>query len=851
MKLKLSKILTSVVIVLVASTASSNQCVETTLGEYQKTLWGDSISDSLRGELVNQLEKKDDLFEDLTPEFEIGLAPKLDLNFKFQRAVKKHLPMPNDLFIASDDYLTYKVQNKLHLEFKSNFEAGIFFADSGAGLNLVHSSDHLPGKESDPCALYQIILDMRDDRAKDIYDGICTTRHKSKFTAYYDVAIKFLSQKTAKLFDSFVDSDKNVKFAEDPLAALRLHSLLGVPIDYRIFLENNADIAIGDVIEHTTFFNIKPLGLKVDLFGFLRPSHSRFRRHFRSLGFKKIEGDKVIVEIEDTQISGDGTEFFKLRPKLFDLIKINLGKWGKEDFKEESLLQRFEIDLKADKGIEFFKKILLAAYTPKLKLHRNSILIDHRDYEGAVSAFSPIYRDGYGSDNLFVIRIPGAIKYENRSYYDINRVHFEGNDYLTGEKLLRRKFRNKLHLDFWIFEIKKKDKNYECRLDLQAKSIDHNSSMNIECNYYNRYAENRHIEDIRQSLEMTLDGKMDRLDQDILQSLLIEDTEKVSMYSNISFSKKQIDNITSSSEEEIIHEIAKLLFGDGAKNVFSKKYRRNWIDMRRFQFDNLSTADPRYTKCGIALAEFGIIEDYEIPYYSKFLGNVGRGRGLHSYDTQYCFNYYRLAKELVRDIRKLADRFSDDDVEDVLDILDDLEKSGLVQNLLVRLAGGIGRDKVRYNYVVSSPRLAEPVMQTNGVSYNAGLPSVRRSILEDLNDEFFPRIKKISYKMDDCRPGQLKVAVELYYMFDEVDDINFNLEVKTSSYKKEHIVHEEIVNASSMKEIDELNYEYTFDLGKKYDPTLRYNIYLKLLNKDGLHISEESKSFVRRLNTLK
>lgn len=55
-------------------------------------------------------------------------------------------------------------------------------------------------------------------------------------------------------------------------------------------------------------------------------------------------GNQVEVEIEDISLSGYSAEIYKINPKLLGLVKINLGKWGLEDFHERKNYSRnFEL----------------------------------------------------------------------------------------------------------------------------------------------------------------------------------------------------------------------------------------------------------------------------------------------------------------------------------------------------------------------------------------------------------------------------------------------------------------------------------------------------------------------------
>ena len=121
---------------------ADNVCEEVELGEYQKPNWRESLSDGLKGELVRQIDRRDDLFERLSPEIEYGVNQYIDLELQFNRSVKDNLPKLNSECMTRDDLFSTKVQNRLQLEINANVEGEFLFSEGVAGLHLVHSTNN-------------------------------------------------------------------------------------------------------------------------------------------------------------------------------------------------------------------------------------------------------------------------------------------------------------------------------------------------------------------------------------------------------------------------------------------------------------------------------------------------------------------------------------------------------------------------------------------------------------------------------------------------------------------------------------------------------------------------------------
>jgi hypothetical protein len=847
---KLSKILTLVCFLSLSTSAfADQQCEdeEVKMGEFKKSVWEHSISQSIQSELVNQLAKKDDLFEKLSPEIKFDITPFIDFEFQLTRAVKSHLPVPSNNTISTDDLFKYKINNKLRIQFEGEADAGVLFSNGIAGVHLTHSTERLSQAEMSNCELYSKVINKNTKKGNQLVEAVCTKRHESMFKKYYDKTIDFFSSKIGAVFNRFADSEKNVIWAEDPLSALKLHSMLGLPLDPEVFYENNTNIAIGDIVEHTTFYSITPLGVKLDIFKFMTPSYGYQFRFFRTLSFKKVYGNKVLVDITDTMISGGSLESFKINPKLFGLLKLNFGKHGQGKFDQKSLTQSFEVNLLDKKGESFFNKLLLAAYAPKLSLHKKTILVSTNGYESGVKAFEPVFKDGYGKENKLVLQIPGFIKMDYRSHEKIEKVEREEQSYLKGDKLYRRNFKNKFEMDLWLFKIRKADRKYQCQMKLEINNDDENfEALNIECNYADKYASNEKVHKMRESLLISMNGNIPAADREALENLRADDRIKISMHTNLSFSKRELTRIRNTNDTEIYAEISKMIFGETAENIFAPKYHEIW---QRIKTDRNSSHSMKgasiFKQCHKLLKAYSITDEKE-EIYEKMDGIVGRNKGLKSNSSRLCHNAFRTAKRLYNGIRAVKDGFeSVDNVEEFLDIYRGIDYAGLVQNLFVRLAGGFGKDKVRFNYFVNSHALEEPLIQTNGINYTANIPDFNKSISEDMEALDFPRLKKIGYFYNECRKDELKVLVGLDFPLDRESNLSFLLDIKKFSVANDYFVSRSRINIKDGKLIDDKHYEFTIKLPEIHSWKNPHNAYLKLVNNEDYSVSKETKTFVQ------
>ncbi len=850
---KLIKILTCVLFLYSNCGFSQNACEEVVLGEIGKSHWRDSWSDGLRGELVKQIQKKDDLFDKLLPEIEFGISPIVDFKFRFTRSVRDHQPRPKNGTITSEDLFSLKVQNKLDVEFAGKKEGPYLFAEGNAGVSLVHSGSSYPNFQAPPCEIYKRIIDLQTARGKQFYDAACEYRDKSTFLKYYDKAVDFFSQKLGSGLKKIVNSEKKLEYAKDPLSPLKLHSMLGIPLDHTVFYENSNNLAIGDVVEHTTFYGLKPGGIKIDLFNFISPTYAHYRRAFRTISFKKMRLNKVMVEIEDTVLSGNETEIFRIRPKLLGILKLNFGEWSADDFRQQSLLQKFEIDINDPEGdgVKFFKEILKSAYWSEYFLH-DDVLMETASYGDDVKTFSPVYRDSDGDDDKFLVKFPlsNVFKLEKRNYKKSETISYDEYTYVNGERFLKNEFKNMI--SFW--GIPEVDRKFECNVKIFSNSmmvVEDNSSMNLECSYFNRFADNDHKSDVLEFMEMTTLQDLNSRHREQIQKVEYEKDDRINLYTNLSFSKKHIDRIIDASEEEIYHTLAKLIFGENAENVFAPKFHKAWDSARPITGAPVKTTRKQrnsreYKECSSLIKLLDITEGYD-PLYSELSGIVGNGKGIEAYESMYCYNYYRIAKEVAESVIDFQNTIRESGrLQQALNIFEDLNKMGLYQSLLANLAGGVSSDNVRFTYILDLPQLESVLADTNGKKYDVENKEIRKSISSELDAIFHSRIKSLKITYNTCAPDILLVYKNLYYGIQDRKKINGKFTLVPFGGNREEMVTQQVIGFENMILNTDGEYISQIRLDENLTPDQAHNMFFEITNDQGMRLSREVKVYLKK-----
>lgn len=835
------------------------------IGETGRKFWADGLDDGFRSEFVDQIQKKEDLFDKLVPEFEFDIGLRGKGKVTFTREVRDHLPRPANGLIRSNDFFNLMIKNELFLELSAGVSGPYLYSSGNTGLSLKHVTKHFPGKKSSLCDFYTAFMDKEDERAQELMDGFersCTSRDKWWITEAYEDVVDIVSDALGWGLGFIVDSEKNVKFTEKLLDPLKVHTKLGVPIDYKVFFENHRDLNIGDIIEHTTFIGLTPGGAKLDFIDLFTPTHSYYGRTFRTVSMKKLYKNKVLIEFEDTVLYGNNTEIYKIKPKFFDLIKVNFGRWGIKDFKQETLLQRFEVDLNKSSGTKFFRKVLGSLYLDDLAYDLfTDQMIDASPYMDAVVADAPVFRDSEGEENVLQFKFPGMLDYKNASYKKVSNIEYKDREYTRGDVLHQSKLKFKFPIQYGFFKKWKADRDYTCFMHLASDisvAFEDDSALNIECKYFNRYASNKHFEDVKEYLNIFMEGKVPEDVEEILKNVDYEQKDKLNLHTKLSFSKTEIARILAATNDDIYNVISKLLFGAKAKNVFAEKYHKQWRrarirSLRKRGHKKLSSLN----SCSLLFERLKITKHRE-RYYDEFAGLVGKGKGLRAFSRWRCYSYFLIAKDMVKAISKLQETArSKKRLNKFLDIFEDLERADFVQAVLTALAGGLRPDGVRYTYFLSSPYIGDTVVRDNGTLYKVEDPRLQKSLTTEMRPVLDPRMRNVKFKFNQCQPDVIMAYVDMKYLPKNREDIYAKFTVTDFSLIKDNYIKEVYLNfstqATRLNREDEPDkpsntFAFRIQLDEPIDETSAHNIYVELMNENNFRLSRELKIYTKEYN---
>lgn len=837
----------------------AKECRELELGAIGRNYWVDSLGNGVRGEFEKQVQKKNNLFDPFLPELEFDIGVNGKVKLTFDRDVSDYLVKPKENKLSSTDFFSLRVDDSLHLEIGAGISGDYLFTGANAGINLRHIGQQLPGKSLSHCEFYSKIFDLKSEKGREMLEGIeaaCKSRDKTKVSEYYEKLVDYGSASINWGFKHFINSEKNKVFTKDILDPLKLHSLLGIPIDHELFFENNRDLNIGDMVEHTTFYNFTPAGVKFDILsGIFAPSSSVFGRWFRTVIFKKELLNQVSVEVEDSFIYGNNTEIYKLKPKILKILKINLGRWTFDDYSQLSLRQQFKVNLNHIDGRKFFKKLLSSMYKNSVVINKDTILIDYNEYKNGIEVKHPIFTDADGNEKKLQFKLPGLFSYDNESYTSIKNIKHNDREYTVGEKIHQKSLENSIALNFGLFEIKEEDRYFECKMKLAADmsvNVDDNSSLNMICNYFDRYANNKKLKGVKEYLNMILLGGGKPSVMADIESANYERDDILNMSSVMSFSKKEIEKILTRSNDEVYAAVTNVLFGPSVKNIFAEKYHKKWSYAPIKNIQEGHNYKKLYTlnKCSELLYKLGITDKSE-KIYDEFNGVVGNRKGVSEFGQNRCYSFYLLAKDLVAGLNKLQVSMKDERrLNKFLNLFNKLEKAGFLQSVLVKLAGGIGEDRVRYTYYVSSPYIKNFIAESNGHKYEVEESALGVSLADEMQKQFYPRISDMKFIQNTCEKDVLLVVFKMNYRPKERKNIYAKFTLKNFSALNNAPIGEYLIPFDHMINNTQGEYIARIVLDKPLSDDHAHNMYVKLINENDFRLSRELQIYMKKINSL-
>lgn len=850
------------VILLIVTTFSAQAELKRVGKLKNSTRLEDGVIGAFDSELFKHTTLKNRLFKDLDLDLEYEINDHLGVQARFGRRVHIFNPILDSDIISHDDYSKFYIVNSsreklsgsldlFNLPVSAGIEAGMELAVARsvypATSKMIQKADKAP---KEICRDLQKAL-----KSKQLNRFVCENTNVVK--NFFSSIVTGVGKIVSFLASPFVDSEQGEIYFSDPLEALKIHMKFGVPINDKVFYEENGYLLEGDIIKHTTFFSIDPLRMSYDLVGIISPEYKRFNRFIRDLSIKKLEENKVAVVIEDFVYRGNDITYAKFRPRLLSLFKYSFLSWGYETLSEEVLRKTYFLDLNKENAREALSSFI----TKGFYLDFNPSITDKAQELGDGIIMDPVlHYQGDVTDYSYNSKFPGIFKVVKEDVSRYRKIRVDGKkSYINSEKYIHEKFSLKNFL--WFDDIKKAG---ICSINVNSNYGENDQKksfflypqdliVQIACSYQNAFAKNKDINKIISTIDFIIGNKLTEQKRNEISLIVKDSGEKevdVSAKVEVNFGYDQAKAIIEeTSIERIWEELAVLILGKENRHEWGKDNRKKWNES--IISENRAWHNPHISK------KFNCRSDSD--------GEFKKGKIVFKVAGN-CHILYRHSKKIMRNIKKLKESTnSRDRLSNFSKLFFDLESGPLLQRLIINLLNGVDKSKVGYKYEVYSSGLSTPISGSSENQYTFSNKAHERKVenVKALKNSR-RRIKKANFYVDTAKGKfsertHAEIELELTHRLD-MKNSKFFAAIKLGKFSilkdKElynSYTENEMLPIGNLKQIvrkygKENRYLYRFSapiLSSKVKKGKRYSLFVNIVNEKGEWVTESAEVLVK------
>jgi hypothetical protein len=323
-------------------------------------------------DLLFEQEASGSLYRDLG-DVTLGLGLPLDdaevrwENSFFRRVLPMHRSIEPSGVVTGDDlsgYLDIKTlisRGRLGYDVVTDIidDAGVIGVQGEGGVSLTLGRIHPPLELGD-----RPLAEVLDDTDRDL-DVLTRDWPKGQDRSLLRLGTEGAAAMVRWIANSIgrktIDTERADIFYEDYDETVTLFIDLGLPVEAEPFTEGDTRLGPGDFVRQVTFLGLSPIAAGIEIYG-LEASYRRFYRFLRETTIVKESGGTVLVQIRTAMMKGDETTPLKVRPEIRILGILTLGYTFFEQVytggPRTSYETAYRIDLNDPRGMECFRAIL-------------------------------------------------------------------------------------------------------------------------------------------------------------------------------------------------------------------------------------------------------------------------------------------------------------------------------------------------------------------------------------------------------------------------------------------------------------------------------------------------------------
>jgi len=503
--------------------------------------------------------------------------------------------------------------------------------------------------------------------------------------------------------DKTIDTERSSIFYGSYGDTVSLFLDVGVPVEAEPFRQEDPRLGPGDFVRQITFIGISPIVAGMNLYGF-EVGYQHFYRYLRETTIVKEEHGTVLVRVRTALAKGDEATPLKVRPEIRILGILTLGYTFFDQVftlsKDTSYDTVFRIDLEDPRGMAAFKDLLGDGNRARLKPLAEAAV----ERDGADQLAAEV-RLGKSRSALRRFRCFSLFNYRRWRVASQDLIEVDGEQ--LHESVVANSWSHQKTLG--------RDQNRSRQLLIRALSGVSDSedrrktgnasdvaTVSMITGIRDEFADG---EDVRRSAEV-LRRALPWDDHPLLDELVdVDPAIKTRLALNLSLSMDDdhLDLIENATEAEIWTELADLLLGSSLHDAWSTPEKREaWQRAAR----SSSGGSPE-----------GVVAPDAIEIRDKPVKPKAR---------------YRLARRSVKKFGKLQELVKDGDCLGCLtDAFRKWESASIIQILMARIASRDPEDAIAYHYEVFFDDMLRPATVANDVEL--GMP-IRTDISDTVRD---------------------------------------------------------------------------------------------------------------------
>ena len=681
--------------------------------------------------VVFEYERDDSLFRDFG-NLGIGVGGDIgdvgvDLDFNFRhRIVSSHELIPPGETITADDISILRKVSTARTRLRADweylpeiitdedgiaiqFEGGFSVSASRAIPPSVSSSDPLAGLIANP-------EELEESSFKEEHDVNMKNHGVVYVTAGSAAAV--VDSVSGRVGKQFADTEKAAVYWDEYAEPFMLFPKAGLPLKTRAFVGDSKMLATGDRLTFTSFVGLSPVVIGINQYG-VRLGWKYFNRFIRETTIEMESDGFVKVRVRNWRGFGSELTPFKYRPEV-RLWIITLGytffETVRDDFREKTSDEVYRIDLNNEEGMAFFQRIIKQSS----RVNPNPKLPDPKEIDGMVTLASEVSN---GKNQNFRLRANffSWFRYNRTRLATTRKIATQDADMNEAMRLNTLEYRSHIGRQKDIRSrsaiIAQSDLRWNDNVLVEEQGEiqhpeDERLAIQFSTNYSNRWASAADIRAMVTGIAKILDFEEPDEVLSEFENFESEDRSRMTVYLDLSFGPRQLIRASKVSVDQVWITLAELLLGKEFKDAWATEGERFWwepdappnraldpgVGHISNHYDNLRGFDHRPKK------RSRIFNPAE--YRSSDLYRIAK----QTFKKQERLD--RVFRENPNCLRCLVKGYSTG--KDIL----------LIQAMAVRNAGGVERGGVGYDYQIQVGNMVRPLRARNDIVHGYQLPRV-------------------------------------------------------------------------------------------------------------------------------